>query len=698
MHALLVPDEGRRASAVENTSTARFQTLLDVAESITTCRGLEELFRGLAVHLQRVIRFDALFLVLLDADRGVTTARLLEASGTELTTLPEVPIDAAPSKWVIDAQQPLIIPDTEAETRWPEALIHFRKCGIVSYCSLPLTTPSRRLGTLGFGTRQRVAYGAADVALLSEVAELVAVAVDNTLKVEEANATQRQLSAERDNLRLLLDVTNAIVSKLDLATLIDAVSSSLERAIPHEFTALALYEKDSGDLVVHAVADKSGDGQRYVGQRFTGSSADEAFTPRRTLVFGEGDVREHFADTAAAMRETRIGSVCAVPLVVGDRGLGTLTVGRRELDAFPPASVAVIEGVGRQVAMAVANALAFREIGELTERLAEERLYLESEIRAEHPFGEIIGESPLLHDALRQVETVAPTDATVLVLGETGTGKELIVRAIHDRSPRRERTLVKVNCAAIPWALLESELFGHERGAFTGAIQQKIGRFELAQGGTLFLDEVGEIPLELQPKLLRVLQEQELERVGGTRTIKLDVRVVAATNRDLARMVEEGLFRDDLYYRLNVFPIRLPPLRERPEDIPALIRFFVQRLARPMNRHVEVIPNETLEALRRYAWPGNVRELANLIERAMILSKGRMLEVPLAELKARRARGDYEDAPTLEAVERMHILRILNETNWRLGGPRGAATRLGMKRTTLQSLLKRLGITRPRAA
>ncbi|HSV08228.1 MAG TPA: sigma 54-interacting transcriptional regulator, partial [Candidatus Binatus sp.] len=340
-----------------------------------------------------------------------------------------------------------------------------------------------------------------------------------------------------------------------------------------------------------------------------------------------------------------------------------------------------------------------REIAQLTEKLAEERLYLESEISAEHPFQEIVGESPLLRDALRQVETVAPTDATVLVLGETGTGKELIARAIHDRSSRRERTFVKINCAAIPSGLLESELFGHERGAFTGAIAQKIGRFEVAHGGTLFLDEVGEIPLELQSKLLRVLQEQEFERLGGTRTIKVDVRLVAATNRDLARLVEEQRFRDDLYYRLNVFPIHVPPLRERPEDIPALVRFFVQRLARPMNRQVEVIPTDTLEALRRYAWPGNVRELANLIERAMILSKARTLEVPLAELRRRRPRADPEDgASTLEAVERMHILRVLGETNWVLGGPRGAAARLGMKRTTLQSLMRRLGIIRPQAA
>jgi len=346
--------------------------------------------------------------------------------------------------------------------------------------------------------------------------------------------------------------------------------------------------------------------------------------------------------------------------------------------------------------MAVANALAFREIAQLKDKLAEERLYLVSEIRAEHPFEEIVGESRPLHDALQQVEIVAPTDSTVLVLGETGTGKELIARAIHNRSARRERTFVKINCAAIPSGLLESELFGHERGAFTGAIAQKIGRFEVANGGTLFLDEVGEIPLELQPKLLRVLQEQEFERIGGTRTIKVDVRLVAATNRDLVQMVEEHRFRDDLYYRLNVFPIYAPPLRERPEDIEPLVRYFVQRFAARMQRRIEVIPTETLDAMRRYPWPGNVRELENLIERAVILSSGPHLTVPLAHL-ARRSTPAAQDesASTLEGVERAHITRVLEETNWMLGGPRGTAARLGMKRTTLQSLMKRLAIGRP---
>jgi formate hydrogenlyase transcriptional activator len=323
----------------------------------------------------------------------------------------------------------------------------------------------------------------------------------------------------------------------------------------------------------------------------------------------------------------------------------------------------------------------------------EGRLYVESAIPSE-PFEEIIGESRALRDTLRQVKVVAATDSTVLVLGETGTGKELIARAIHNRSSRRERTFVKINCAAIPSGLLESEFFGHERGAFTGAIAQRIGRFEAANGGTLFLDEVGEIPLELQPKLLRVLQEREYVRVGGSRTIKIDVRLVAATNRDLVQMVDEHRFRDDLYYRLNIFPIYAPPLRERPEDIEPLVRHFVQHFAARMRRRIEVIPTETLDALRRYAWPGNVRELENLIERAVILSAGPRLMVPLEH--GRRSIPLVQDVSTgtLEVVKRDHVVRVLKETNWIVGGPRGAAARLGMKRTTLQSLINRLEITR----
>jgi formate hydrogenlyase transcriptional activator len=366
-----------------------------------------------------------------------------------------------------------------------------------------------------------------------------------------------------------------------------------------------------------------------------------------------------------------------------------LAVGSLAEDSFRQEDVDFLAQVANQIAIAVENALAYREIAELKNKLAEEKLYLEEEIQTEHNFEEVIGESAALKRALSQVETVAPTDSTVLILGETGTGKEVIARAIHELSRRRDGTFVKINCAAIPTGLLESELFGHEKGAFTGAIAQKIGRFELAHHGTLFLDEVGDIPLELQPKLLRVLQEKEFERLGGTRTIRVDVRLVAATNHNLAQIVEENLFRRDLYYRLNVFPILIPPLRERSEDIPLLVRYFVQKYARQMDRRIETISTEEMDALTRYHWPGNVRELENLIERAVILSPGPELRVPVAELK------QPPGAPsnlTLQAAEREHIIRVLRETNWVVGGPRGTAARLGLKRTTLQSRMQKLGI------
>jgi len=340
--------------------------------------------------------------------------------------------------------------------------------------------------------------------------------------------------------------------------------------------------------------------------------------------------------------------------------------------------------------------LSLGEITELKDKLAKEKLYLEDEIRTESNFGEIIGESAALKRILKQVQTVAPTDSTVLIMGETGTGKELIARAIHNLSKRRERTFVKINCAAIPTGLLESELFGHERGAFTGAIAQKAGRFELGHQGTLFLDEVGDIALELQSKLLRVLQEQEFERLGSTRTIHVDVRLVAATNRDLAQMVAEKQFRSDLYYRLNVFPITAPPLRERAEDIPSLVRYFAQKYGQRMNKEILTIPTEVMNTLTKYHWPGNIRELENFIERAVILSPGPDLRVPLSELK-RSLETQHMGAvgtKTLEEAEREHILKVLEETMWVVSGPSGAATRLGMRRTTLQARMQKLGIMR----
>ena len=500
-----------------------------------------------------------------------------------------------------------------------------------------------------------------------------------------------------DRLQLILDVTNQVVSNLQLRDLLRAISGNIRRVMQCDCASLALPSAEKKDLQLNVLDFPEGKGFFHEEGIYSveGSPYGTAFRTMKPLTIETPFTA--WLDNPVVQSRIHEGfkSLCFIPLIRKNRPIGTLNLGRLRGEAFSEKDLYFLGQVANQIAIAVENALEYGQITEAKKRLAEHKLYLEAEIRVEQNFEEIIGNSPRLKAVIESVRTVAPADSTVLIQGETGTGKELIARAIHNLSPRKDQAFVKLNCAAIPLGLLESELFGHERGAFTGAIAQKVGRFELAHKGTLFLDEVGDIPLELQPKLLRVLQEQEFERLGSTRTQRVDVRVLAATNVGLAQMVAEKKFRSDLYYRFNVFPIDVPPLRDRHEDIPLLVRYFANKYARRMGRKIESIPKEAMEALSHYSWPGNIRELQNLMERAVLLSTGSSLRVPLAEISSDTGRGETSGGNALEKAEREQIVRALRESNWVVGGPHGAAARLGLKRTSLAYKMQKLGISRP---
>jgi formate hydrogenlyase transcriptional activator len=597
---------------------------------------------------------------------------------------------------------PVYATDILTDPVWDDYRERMLPYAIRSVWSRPLfTSEGRALGTFSINYREPRSPSDNDLQLIENASDITGIAIERHMN-EEA------LRRERDRLRLLLEITNSMTSRLDLRRLVEVLSTNLLKVTRSDFCGLLLPDTDSGELRLTVLYDPESRG--FIGDGtivpLHGSICGKAFRTGKSRHFDRlEEVREDpesFGTEAGRLFYERmmaegLKSGCDLPLS-GRRGvLGVLSALKRSERAFDMEDVEFLEQVSRQVAIAVENTLDYERVTKDRDQETKQRLYLEEEIRAE--LGEIVGESPALKTTLSLVSVVAPTDSSVLILGETGTGKELIARAIHKLGRRSEKAFVKLNCAAIPLGLLESELFGHEKGAFTGAIAQKSGRFELADKGTLFLDEVGDIPLELQAKLLRVLQEQEFERLGSNRTHKVDVRVIAATHRDLPAMVKQGTFREDLYYRLKVFPIQVPALRDRTMDIPRLARHFTALYAQRMNKSVDVITQETMDALVRYPWPGNIRELQNFIERAVILSPQSTLRAPTSELEPFQA-DKQRNAPMngLAEVERDHILRALEASNWVIGGQNGAAALLGMKRTSLAYRMKKLGIRRPAAA
>jgi formate hydrogenlyase transcriptional activator len=686
----------------------RYETLVRVSRAIGAHRNTKELFRVLMDELHGVVQFDFVGISLRDQDSDSFQNYFIDMT-SRLDLVPEEQLtpDEMLALWVYERQEPLLRSTDELEPRHRRLQAILKRLQIRSSCALPLTTAHRKLGAITFGSKQVDTFSPSEVRFVSQVAGYVALAFDDALNFAALRRASEELQSKNDRLQVLLDVTNHVISNLELRDLLHAISQDVRRVMQCDYAGLSLPDAENKQLRLYAVDFPEGKGFLHEDLVYSieGSPSGTAFRTMKALTLHSpftGWVNSPIVQSA--VREG-LKSFCFLPLITRNRAIGTLVLARLRDDAFSQADISFLTQVANQIALAVENALVYGEIRELKEQLSKEKLYLEDEIRTEMNFAQIMGNSTSLRRVLKEVGTVAPTDSTVLIYGETGTGKELIARAIHDLSPRSSKPFVKLNCAAIPTGLLESELFGHEKGAFTGAIAQRIGRFEVADGGTIFLDEIGEIPVELQTKLLRVLQEREFERLGSSRTLRTDARLIAATNRDLEAMVSEQKFRSDLFFRLNVFPVHVPPLRERQGDIPLLVRHFTQQFSRRMKKTIETIPSAAMDALSRYHWPGNIRELQNVIERAVIISAGPALSIDVSDLKFPTTSHSEGRAITaspqsnsalrdvLEDTERQQIIKALKQSNWVVAGPSGAAARLGINRSTLQVRIRKLGIS-----
>jgi formate hydrogenlyase transcriptional activator len=666
------------------------EELLRLAHRLDAYRDPEQLMRALPAELFDLFLGNSLILAFCGGSEAVSWLAIDRKRNTIVPTPKGFDAQKSIHAWIGERRKPFILSSLKEQSPFPQLTELIKELGNQSFCVFPLNTATHCLGALCTGRMQPDAFSEKEVRFFSLISDFVALAVDDRM-------ARAQLDSERTKLSLILDLNNSVVANLKLRDVLQSISPSIRKVMRLDLVSLVLPDKDGQHTRLYALdfPDSKGLVQQDELTPVDGSVTGQVLRSGKSWVGDIDELSRLGFDPQIAIEEG-LQTLCILPLSRGNRVLGALCLARLQKNAFTQPDLDFLSQIAGQIAIAIDNALAYRQISELKDQLTQEKLYLEGELRSEMNFEEIIGNSTALRKVLSQVEAVAPTGSTVLIYGETGTGKELIARAVHNLSDRRSNAFVKLNCAAIPTGLLESELFGHERGSFTGAVTQRIGRFELASPGTIFLDEVGEIPLDLQPKLLRVLQEREFERLGSSRTLRTDARLIAATNRDLGAMVGEQTFRSDLFYRLNVFPIRVPALRERTEDIPSLVRHFAQHFARNMKKQIDTISSETMSALVRYPWPGNIREMQNVIERAVILSRGPVLHVPSSDLKSRIPEaGDTNGSATLEEVERKHILSVLEQTNWVFAGPNGAAARLGIKRPTLQFRMQKLGIARP---
>jgi formate hydrogenlyase transcriptional activator len=675
--------------------SAELAALLDINEAIGRHLDRDQLFGALALCLKRVVsaeRFGIEFPIEGDRLQGHILSGMPSGEATVPTVLPAA---GTVCDWVMQTRDWFVAGCREEfRERFPVTYDVMAGEGMESLCAIALVSGGHNRGALFFMVAERDAYRHLRREFLEQVANQIAIAIENVNSYEEIAALNRTIADTAARRRTILEINNAIVTKLTRDEVFRAICSALTRVVQYDRIALSLYDVETSSLRLVAYEGPLRTNYSPVGNVHDpkDSHVSWVFAQQRPLLRRDLETEKLFSSEERALKNG-FRSLCALPLVVRGRSIGAITVASLNDRQYEQSDADFLMEIANQIAIAVDNMRAHEESEALKSRFEAEAVYLQEEIKTEHNFEEIIGRGEKVRELLRKVEQVAPTETTVLICGETGTGKELLARAVHDRSRRKNRPLVKVNCGSIPSGLVESELFGHERGAFTGATQRRIGRFELANGGTIFLDEVTELPPDTQVKLLRVLQEGEFERVGSSQTIRIDVRVIAATNRDLSKIVKNGTFRADLFYRLNVFPLESPPLRERKGDIPLLVSFFLSKFGKKLGKQVRGVSQKSMEALINYGWPGNVRELQNVIERAVVVARGPVVPIDESMFPAEDTPG-VSTIDTLENVERHHIVRALNETGWVIHGKKGAAEILGINPSTLRSRMEKLGIRR----